>query len=112
MIFWIEFLWYDFESNIELNRFLAKFRHWIESIWVSNRAIAILWGLHKDDQDECCEDDGDDYNDNDDGNIGGNGDVDEYLTRSSSPSSEKSTEAEDYRSLVLLRSSSSSSSSS
>ena len=24
--------------NIELNQFWAKFKHWIESIWVSNRA--------------------------------------------------------------------------
>ena len=39
IIFWIEFSWNDFESNIELNKFWAKFKHWIESIWVSDRAI-------------------------------------------------------------------------
>ena len=39
IIFWIEFSWNDFESNIELNQFWAKFKHWIESIWVSDRAI-------------------------------------------------------------------------
>ena len=38
IIFWIEFSWNDFESNIELNQFWAKFKHWIESIWVSDRA--------------------------------------------------------------------------
>ena len=43
-MFWIEFLWNDFESNIELNQFWAKFKHWIELIWVSNRAIkASFW---------------------------------------------------------------------
>ena len=35
IIFWIEFLWNDIELNIELNHFLAKFKYWIESIWVS-----------------------------------------------------------------------------
>ena len=37
--FWTEFSWNDFESNIELNQFRAKFKHWIESIWVSDMAI-------------------------------------------------------------------------
>ena len=35
IIFWIEFLWNNIELNIELNHFLAKFKYWIESIWVS-----------------------------------------------------------------------------
>ena len=35
IFFWIEFLWNDIELNIELNHFLAKFKYWIESIWVS-----------------------------------------------------------------------------
>ena len=43
IIFWIEFSWNDFESNIELNQFWAKFKHWIESIWVSDRAMV---GIH------------------------------------------------------------------
>ena len=38
IIFWVEFSWNDFESNIELNQFWAKFKHWIESIWVSDMA--------------------------------------------------------------------------
>ena len=38
IIFWIEFSLNDFELNIELNQFCAKFKLWIESIWVSNRA--------------------------------------------------------------------------
>ena len=38
IIFWIEFSWNNFELNIEFNQFWAKFKHWIESIWVSNRA--------------------------------------------------------------------------
>ena len=41
--FWIEFSWYNFELNIELNQFWAKFKHWIESIWVSNRAIQLTF---------------------------------------------------------------------
>ena len=40
IIFWIEFSWNDFESNIEFNQLWAKFKHCIDSIWVSNRAIA------------------------------------------------------------------------
>ena len=46
MIFWIEFSWNGFESNIELNQFWTNFKHWIESIWVSNRAMCAapaLW---------------------------------------------------------------------
>ena len=35
IIFWIEFSWNTIELNIELNNFLAKFKYWIESIWVS-----------------------------------------------------------------------------
>ena len=35
IIFWIEFSWNIIELNIELNHFLAKFKYWIESIWVS-----------------------------------------------------------------------------
>ena len=35
IIFWIEFSWNSIELNIELNHFLAKFKYWIESIWVS-----------------------------------------------------------------------------
>ena len=35
IIFWIEFSWNTIELNIELNHFLAKFKYWIESIWVS-----------------------------------------------------------------------------
>ena len=55
-------------------------------------------------QDGCCDNvDDKDYIHDD------VGDNNEYLTRSSSSSCEKSTEAEDYRSLVLLRSSTSSS---
>ena len=38
IIFWIEFSWNDFEWNIKLNQFWAKFQYWIESIWVSDRA--------------------------------------------------------------------------
>ena len=30
-----EFFWNSIELNIELNHFLAKFKYWIESIWVS-----------------------------------------------------------------------------
>ena len=52
IIFWIEFLWNNIELNIELNHFLAKFKYWIESIWVSftpmprpcwNRPWCQLW---------------------------------------------------------------------
>ena len=32
IIFWIEFSW----NSFELNHFLAKFKYWIESIWVSD----------------------------------------------------------------------------
>ena len=39
IIFWIEFSLNDFELNIELNQFCAKIKLWIESIWVSDRAI-------------------------------------------------------------------------
>ena len=35
IIFWIEFLWNNIELNIKLNNLLAKFKYWIESIWVS-----------------------------------------------------------------------------
>ena len=35
IIFWIEFLWNSIELNIGWNHFLAKFKYWIESIWVS-----------------------------------------------------------------------------
>ena len=46
IIFWIEFSWNDFESNIELNQFWAKFKHWIESIWVLNRArLHPVWSV-------------------------------------------------------------------
>ena len=45
IIFWIEFLWNDIELNIELNHFLAKFKYWIESIWVSFTPRWVgLWG--------------------------------------------------------------------
>ena len=39
IIVWIEFWETNIESNIELNQFLPKFKLWIESFWVSNRAI-------------------------------------------------------------------------
>ena len=45
IIFWIEFSLNDFELNIELNQFCAKFKLWIESIWVSNRAMTVR-GAH------------------------------------------------------------------
>ena len=40
IIFWIEFSWNTIELNIELNNFLAKFKYWIESIWVSLTPIS------------------------------------------------------------------------
>ena len=47
IIFWIEFSWNTIELNIELNNFLAKFKYWIESVWVS-----LTPSLHQQDQGE------------------------------------------------------------
>ena len=40
IIFWIEYSWSNFELSIELNQFWTKFKYWIESIWVSDRATS------------------------------------------------------------------------
>ena len=45
-ILWIEFWVNNSESNIELNQFLAKFKHWIESDRVSVMAKSILRCRH------------------------------------------------------------------